>query len=296
MLNTTAILTFIYCIVDDIVNMHPKHPKPGVNPSFTDSELIALVLYKELAGIESERQLIRFIKRDYLFLFPELVDQSQFNRRARELAWLIEDIRQNLLIKLGAYLVELAVIDSTAVPIKHVVRAAITKSERDDLIDFGKRFAHKETYYGMKLHLLINRYGVPVTCILTSPKVFDGRMTDQLLQDRTNIVVLGDKAYIDDELREKLLCDQSIILVVPTRANQKHQNNQTENYALRKGRLLIESIFNMLKDHLKLDKILAKTKQGFLVRIHRKITAFVLGIYMNLLLDRPGLAVKSLAA
>lgn len=296
MLDTATILTIIFCTVDDIVNMHPKHPKPGAPPRFTDSELIALIMYKELAGIESERQLLRFIQRDYLSLFPELIDQSQFNRRSRDLAWLIEDIRQELLVRLDAYLVESAVIDSTAVPLKHVVRAAITKSQRSYLIDFGKRFAHKETYYGTKLHLLINRYGVPTTCALTSPKIFDGTMTEQMLLGRTNMSVLGDKAYFDHELKVKLFDNQSILLVAPTKANQKQQNTKTEKHALKNGRLLIESIFNMLKSHLQLSRILAKTEQGFLVRIHRKITAFTLAIYLNLQLGRPGLAVKSLVA
>ena len=198
--------------------------------------------------------------------------------------------------KLGAYLVEFTIIDSTAVPLKQVVRAAITKAERNDLIDFGKRFAHKETYYGTKLHLVINKYGVPTTCALTSLKVFDGIMTSQLLWGRANMVVLGNKAYFDCATKVKLLCNQSILLIAPAKVNMKHQNSQAEKYALPKGRLLIESVFNMLKNHLQLHRILARTKQGFLVRIHRKITAFILAFYLNLQLGRSGLAVKSLAA
>lgn len=293
--NTQTILTIIFCLVDDLVNRHARS-KCGARAKFTDSELIALVLYKELAGIESEHQLLRLIKRDYLYLFPKLIGQSQFNRRAKSLCWLIEKIRHELLDKLNASWPEFAIIDSTPVPMKHVVRAAMTKSEKSELIGYGRRYVHKEDYYGAKLHLLVNRYGVPTTATVTKPSVFDSVVVDQMLENRTNLVVLGDKAYSGKPLAEKLLREQSILLVAPAKAYPGHRNTSSERYALRKCRLLIESVINMLKNHLQLSRILAKTELGLLVRIQRKLTAFVMAIYINLKLGRPGLAVKSLLA
>jgi len=293
--NTQTILTIIFCLVDDLVNRHARS-KPGARAKFTDSELIALVLYKELAGIESEHQLLRLVKRDYLYLFPKLIGQSQFNRRARSLCWLIEKIRQDILDKLNASWPEFVIIDSTPVPMKHVVRAAITKSEKSELIGFGRRYVHQEDYYGTKLHLLINRYGVPTTATVTRPSVFDSVVVSQMLENRTNLIVLGDKAYSGKPLREQLLREQSILLIAPAKAYPGHQNTPSEKYALRKGRLLIESVINMLKSHLQLGKILAKTELGLMVRIQRKLTAFVMAIYINQKLNRPGLAVKSLVA
>lgn len=293
--NTQTILTIIFCLVDDLVNRHAR-PKCGARAKFADSELIALVLYKELAGIESEHQLLRLIKRDYLYLFPKLIGQSQFNRRAKSLCWLIEKIRHELLNKLNASWPEIVIVDSTPVPMKHAVRAARTKSEKSELIGFGRRFVHKEDYYGTKLHLLINRYGVPTTATLTRPSVFDSVVVSQMLEGRANLVVLGDKAYSGKPLREKLLREQSVLLVAPAKAYPGHQNTSSEKYALRKWRLLIESVINMLKNHLQMNRILAKTELGLLVRIQRKLTAFVTAIYINLQLGRPGLAVKSLVA
>lgn len=293
--NTQTILTIIFCLVDDLVNMHAR-TKPGARAKFTDSELIALILYKELAGIESEHQLLRLIKRDYLYLFPKLIGQSQFNRRAKSLCWFIEKIRHELLDKLNASWPEFAIIDSTPVPMKHVVRAAMTKSEKSELVGYGRRYVHKEDYYGTKLHLLINKYGVPTTAAVTRPSVFDSVVVSQMLENRTNLIVLGDKAYSGKPLREQLLREQKVLLVAPAKAYPGHQNSPSEKYALRKGRLLIESVINMLKSHLQLGKILAKTELGLLVRIQRKLTAFVMAIYINKKLNRPGLAVKSLVA
>lgn len=293
--NTQTILTIIFCLVDDLVNRHLRS-KPGAHPKFTDSELIALVLYKELAGIESECQLLRLIHRDYPYLFPKLIGQSQFNRRARSLCWLIEKIRQDILDKLNASWPELVIIDSTPVPMKHAVRAARTKSEKSELIGFGRRYVHKEDYYGTKLHILINRYGVPTTATVTKPSVFDSVVVNQMLENRTNLILLGDKAYSGKPLSAKLLYEQSVMLVAPAKAYPGHHNTSSEIYALRKWRLLIESVINMLKNHLQLSRILAKTEIGLLVRIQRKLTAFVMAIYINRILGRPGLAVKSLVA
>jgi len=294
--NTQTILTIIFCLIDDLVKSQTRAPRPGVVPRFSDSELVAIVLYKELAGIESERQFLRLIRRDYLYLFPKLVGQSQFNRRTRALAWLIEKIRGTLLERLGAYLVEFAIIDSTPVPIKQVVRAARTKAEVSDLVGFGQRFVHRDTYYGTKLHLLINIYGVPTTAMVTRPSVFDSTVAGQMLENRTNLVVLGDKAYTGKPFKEQMLREQSIIIVAPAKKYPGHTNTPSETYALRKARLLIESVFNMLKSHLQLHRILARTELGLLARIGRKLTAFIMAVYINLELERPPLAVKTLAA
>ncbi|MBE3143173.1 MAG: hypothetical protein IMZ61_04515 [Planctomycetes bacterium] len=42
----------------------------------------------------SETQYVGFIRANYLALFPKLVDQSQFNRRAQPLRLLIEYFRR----------------------------------------------------------------------------------------------------------------------------------------------------------------------------------------------------------
>jgi hypothetical protein len=42
----------------------------------------------------AEAQYEEFIRANYLALFPKLVDQSQFNRRARALRLLVEELRR----------------------------------------------------------------------------------------------------------------------------------------------------------------------------------------------------------
>jgi hypothetical protein len=47
---------------------------------------------------------VGFIRTNYLALFPKLVDQSQFNRRARALRLMIEQFRRYWIIKKGWHL------------------------------------------------------------------------------------------------------------------------------------------------------------------------------------------------
>jgi len=50
-----------------------------------------------------ETQFLGFMRANYLTLFPRLIDQSQFNRRARALRLLLEELRCAWLIQLGVF-------------------------------------------------------------------------------------------------------------------------------------------------------------------------------------------------
>jgi hypothetical protein len=69
--------------------------KSGAKAVFTDSEVITLML---IMPSHYETQYIGFIWANYLALFPKLVDQSQFNRRARALRLLVEHLRRYWLV------------------------------------------------------------------------------------------------------------------------------------------------------------------------------------------------------
>ena len=53
-----------------------------------------MMLSQEYLPFPSETQYLGFIRANYLALLPKLVDQSQFNRRARALRLLMEQLRR----------------------------------------------------------------------------------------------------------------------------------------------------------------------------------------------------------
>ena len=82
------LLTIIFALVDDGYQVHGPKPlagKPGAKSEFSDSEVITLMLAHDYIPYPSETQYIGFMRANYIDLFPKLLDQSQFNRRARSL-------------------------------------------------------------------------------------------------------------------------------------------------------------------------------------------------------------------
>jgi hypothetical protein len=77
------------------------HRKAGRKPKFTDSEVMTLMLAQEFMPYPSETQFLEFIRANYLALFPKLLDQSQFNRRARSLHRVLEELRRYWLAQAG---------------------------------------------------------------------------------------------------------------------------------------------------------------------------------------------------
>jgi hypothetical protein len=82
----TDILTIIFVLVDDWYQSEGHklmQGKAGRKPEFKDSEVMTLMLAQDFIPFPSETQYIGYLRANYLGLFPKLVDQSQFNRRAR---------------------------------------------------------------------------------------------------------------------------------------------------------------------------------------------------------------------
>ena len=73
----------------------------GSKPTFSDSEMLTLMLAIDFFEFTSERRYRAFIAANYRDLFPQLLDQSQYNRRARRLRYLLNELRQDWASELG---------------------------------------------------------------------------------------------------------------------------------------------------------------------------------------------------
>ena len=115
-------LTTLYVICDDWYQQNAPtllSGKAGKKPLFSDSEVITLSLAQHWLGFADEREFLRLISNNYLFLFPLLVSQSQFNRRARNLCWLINRMRLDLVQRMGLLQEPVHLIDGTPVKVRH---------------------------------------------------------------------------------------------------------------------------------------------------------------------------------
>jgi hypothetical protein len=73
----------------------------GTKPTFRDSEMLTLMLAIDFFEFSTERRYHAFVQANYLGLFPHLLDQSQYNRRARSLRFLLNALRQDWANELG---------------------------------------------------------------------------------------------------------------------------------------------------------------------------------------------------
>ena len=115
-----TILTIIYVLVDDWYEAKGNKllkGKVGRKPTFKDSEVITLMLACDFIPYPGELQFLSFIRANYLALFPDLVDQSQFNRRARHLRHLVEAMRRDWVCDMGIDQHTHFIIDTKPIPV-----------------------------------------------------------------------------------------------------------------------------------------------------------------------------------
>ena len=112
--------TIVYVQVDDWYQAEGVKllaGKRGRKARFSDSEVITLVLLMDFLPFPGETQYLGFIRANYLTLFPELVDQSQFNRRSRGLRLLVEQLRRHWAGFLGLFDQRKYLLDTKPVPV-----------------------------------------------------------------------------------------------------------------------------------------------------------------------------------
>src|SRR5437764_12880135 len=100
------LLTTIYVLVDDWYKSKGQamlKGKPGKKPEFSDSEMLTLMLAQDFIPYPGETQFVGYMRANHLSEFPQLVDQSQYNRRARGLWQVLEALRQAWVEGLGGY-------------------------------------------------------------------------------------------------------------------------------------------------------------------------------------------------
>lgn len=167
-------LVAVYCVVDELYVAHagPHKPvRPGRRPALSDSEVLTLQLLAQWQTAGSERVFLAYAARHWRAYFPRLLDQSAFNRRARDLhgvlarlgEWCRQDVGSVLLALRGsaaepptasAY----EVLDGVAVPVLRRCRGRRHRCFAAEA-DLGRGGSDKAPYYGVKLLVGVDALG-----------------------------------------------------------------------------------------------------------------------------------------
>ncbi|MBM7637115.1 hypothetical protein JOC31_001959 [Streptococcus saliviloxodontae] len=154
-----------------------KHRRNRKLAKVSDESLLVLLLLQAELGIKSQRHFYRICQ---LFPCGRLLERSRFNRRARQLSWLVQLIRQALNKEISPD--ELVIIDSFPLPLCQPVRNHRAKIF-NGIADIGYNASKRLWFYGFKVHMLVTLSGCILNYVVTPASVHDIRVVDDLLEN-----------------------------------------------------------------------------------------------------------------
>jgi hypothetical protein len=273
------ILTIIFVLVDDwyqAEGVKLLRGKPGKKPIFSDSEVMTLMLAQDYIPYPSETQYIEFIRANHLDMFPKLVDQSQFNRRARALRLLVEQLRRYWILQKGWNRQTCYLMDTKPVPVLSYKR----NKKRSDFLGkagYGVCISRNLKYFGFKLVAISTMRGVPMLYDLV-PANSDERLAAEAIIDKlSGCDLFTDKGFIGLEWQTQIFDQTNNLIWTPRRSNQYLQNTRNLDRWLSSVRERIEGVFHEIQNTGRnIERLLTKTVIGLCTRVIAKMTSHLL--------------------
>lgn len=273
------ILLIIFVLIDDWYQANAtdyRKGQPGQRPEFSDSEMMTVMIAMDFIPFPSERQFVAYIRANHLDLFPNLVEQSQFNRRARAVAPLLEQFRQQWLIRTGVTLACEGLLDTKPIPVVGYRR----NKQRSDFLGsaaYGYCASKKMYYFGYKLVTISSLAGIPLIYDLVPANTDERQAAETLLEQLSGFHLFADKGFLSQAWQADIQQLTGNRIWTPKRKNQSVQQSQDFERWLNRLRLRIEGLFNEIQNVGKnIERLLAKTVRGLCSRIVAKMTSHLL--------------------
>ena len=177
---------------------------------------------------------------------------------------------------------DIRIIDSMPIPVCKFGRAYFSKLFKD-ISTYGYCASKKETYFGLKLHALVTTNGFITNFILTAANVDDRDAVFDLIELNDYIKILADKGYVSNDLKSALAKEKEILLISLKRKNSKFQFEKQLRNVLSKTRRRVETSFSQLAEQFNINRVLAKSKWGLMIRIALKVLAHNLSFMLNII-------------
>lgn len=260
-------ITTIFYLVDNFCKEYQKWEQNKLLPSEKQrnragqlnlSELLAVVLYFYLSPC-------RDFKNYYLYFLPhrykgyfKLVSYSRIIQLMPRLILPLSIIMQSLFgEETGIYY-----IDSTKLQICHGKRTHSNKVFKN-IAKIGR--SSYGWFMGFKLHIIINNKGNIMAIKITKGNKSDSSVASDLAKGLTGNLY-GDKGYISKKLFAELFVSGLKIFTGIRKDMKNHLLSNSDKCLLRK-RVLVESIFNVLKNSMGLEHTRHRSPLNFIVHI-----------------------------
>jgi len=282
-IDTETLITLVYFIVNNwYLTEGCKYlkGKPGRRPEFTDSEMITFMILKEFLQFKAERKFLGFMHGNYSEMFPDIVDQSQYNRRSRALRLILNRIRSHFANELGVQLASLYVLDTEPIPVVGYKRSK-KHSDFWGTAEYGHCASKNLKYWGYKFVMLVTADGIPAAFELVPANTDERDAAEEVLPAANpGSIALGDKGFIDEERQEDWKERYGVSVYTFKRKNQHKQNSPAIQQLLKENRSQIETTFSSLDRVEGLEDHGAKTVLGLVTRIIAKVVAYTFRKYL----------------
>lgn len=278
------IVTTWYVLVDDayqrfIAKRGKRLRASGTEPTFSDSEVITVSLIIETFFQGHEEVGYAFVTQYMHDLFPCLVDLDRFNVRRRELIAVIEAIRRDFRDQKLDPEDRVRLTDSAPITLMTYSRGARCVSVVGHEY-FGVVTSKKAKVFGLRLHVTVTVNQLIDEWLLAPASFVDGKVLEALVENQSDLVLIGDKGYTDAELEERLWHTRRIQLLPLRRKNEKRQWSEAIRHILGRVRHHVETVFSVASTTFNLERPRGRSLAGHVVRVATIILAHTLSFFM----------------
>jgi len=173
--------------------------------------VITLMLVQDFIPFPSRTQFLGFVRASYLALFPKLIDQRQFNRRARALRLLVEQSRRYGIRRKGWHLGTQYPLDTKPVSLVGYKR---NKSHSDfaGSAGYGVRVSRNFKYFGYKRVTVTTLKGIPIIYDLVPVNADERKAAEAVIDPSSSCDFFADKGFLGLQRQTKIF-DQTNHLI-----------------------------------------------------------------------------------
>ena len=272
-------ITILFCFVDDFSQAVDKAMEQRLleqnirKPTRTCSMSMSEILTITLLYYQSPCKNFEYFYKSYLQLykkdFPNLLSYNRFIEvKSRSLTYLT--LLLNFLCSLSSK-TGIAYIDATAL--------AVCGNKRIKAHKLFKEIAQRSKttkgwFFGLKLHLLINEKSEIIGFEFTQGNV-DDRVPVPHLTKHLIGLLFGDKGYVSQPLFNSLM-HRGLKLVTGIKKKMKNKLMILKEKILLKKRSVIESVFDILKNHFELEHTRHRSIPNACVHLLATLVAYCL--------------------
>jgi len=247
----------------------------GPRPRMADSEVITIGLICDTFFSGKEELTLCFMRQHYLSLFPDLLEESRFNRRRRSLGRVIEEIRRRLSVQLIAPADRLRLVDTAPVPVCTYMRGNRCQTVRGAEY-CGVIPSKRAKFFGFRLHLTSSWDHVVEHWVLAPASFRETVVLEALTTEQWGLTLVGDQGFQSAELGAWLKESRELFLQTARRRTDRVQWPEKTRQLLNRARRRIETAISVLSTVFHIEHPGSRSLSGLVARIATRILAYTL--------------------